>query len=156
MTTVLLLLSLWRLSYYNEDFPQTPCTESHGIFFFTTYQPGQSTPRSISVVCRCMFMWTAWCNWNVHFLFSCWFSYLVLLADPIKLPLCIKGENKPPLSRLTRPASLQFITNAPLPASCVVRVQMWNRAEVTNPVHLTASTHCLTIHSSESCVWGAW
>lgn len=37
-------------------------------FFFTTYQPGQSTPRSLSVVCTCMFMWTAWCNWNVHFL----------------------------------------------------------------------------------------
>lgn len=101
-------------------------------------------------------MYVGLCNWNVHFLFSCWFSHLVLLADPIKLPRCIKGENKPPLSRLTQPASLQFITNALLPASCVVRVQMWNRAEVTNPVHLTASTHCLTIHSSESCVWGAW
>lgn len=156
MTTVLLLLWLWRLSYYNEDFPQTPCTESHGIFFsprISWVNPHHALYLWSAHVCLCeqlgvIGMYIFW--------FSCWFSHLVLLADPIKLPLCIKGENKPPLSRLTRPASLQFITNAPLPASCVVRVQMWNRAEVTNPVHLTASTHCLTIHSSESCVWGAW
>lgn len=101
---------------------------------------------------------------NVATVVPRWFPTELFLLLSRKLPRCTKGENKSLLSLLIRPASLQICTNPPLPAGYVVKVQKWrSRAEVTNPVHFTASPHKPTIHLAREPVldvvdnlWKLW
>lgn len=87
---------------------------------------------------------------NVASVVPCWFPTKPSWLLSRKLPRCTKGENKPPLSPLTRPASLQICTN--LPSACWLRGQ-GSEVRKQSRSNFTASPHSPTIHLSRCWRW---
>lgn len=142
VTTNLFLPWLWKPSYFKQANTTTPHTQSHcGVFHLRLLYH--------------VYLWSAdVCLCWQHGVIGVYIVHYVAPVVPCSIPThpfwllsrkqphCTKARTSHCCPRSLRPASLQIRTNPHLPVGYVVKVQKWrSRAEVTNPVHFTASPH---------------